>query len=152
MEMNMSRHVVRILSFLAVVLLAASDLGACGDKMLLLGRGARASEYRKTKNPLSILLYKNPTLAKGSGASDFEAALKRVGHKVSVAEDLNRLNQALSSSKVHFVVADPSDMPSLRESVESAPSKPGLVSLSVPPKAKEVQYVALIDEAAKARR
>jgi hypothetical protein len=148
----MRRLFVLTLPCLAVVLLVASDLKACGDKLMLFGRGARYSQYQRTKKPLSIVLYKHPNLAKGSGVRDFEAALKRVGHNLRVAKDLSQLNEALKSDKVDYVVADPSDVPALRESVESAPSKPGLVSMGVPAKAKEAVYLLLVNDAVKARK
>jgi len=147
----MNRLFVVLLSIATGVLLVTSGLQACGDKLMLLGRGARYSQYYKTKQPLSILLYKHPNLGKGSGLKDFEAAVKRIGHKLSVAQDLKELNEALQSQKVNYVVVDPSDASALRQTVESAPSKPMLVSMTVPAKFKEAVYLSLMDEAAKAR-
>ena len=106
----MRRFGVLAVLLLAFSLLAASDLGACGDKLLLLGRGARYSLFHPASQPQSILLYRNQGLTKGVGVNDptLEAALKRVGHKLRVANDLNQVNQALKSVKLDMVVADSS--------------------------------------------
>jgi len=148
----MRRLFALMLSFLAVVVFVAPDLNACGDKLMLLGRGARFSQFERTKQPLTILVYKHPNLAKRSGVNDFEITLKRVGHKLRVAKDLNQLNEALKADKVDYVVVDPSDVSLLRESVESAPSKPGLISMGIPANAKEAVYLSFMNDAVKARK
>src|SRR6185295_11590863 len=104
----------------AIVQLSASDIKACGDKLMLLGAGVRVSKLHPLSQPRSILLYKSDSLARGSGSSDFEAAVKRVGHKVRIAKDLAQINEALRSAKFDYVVAAPADLPSLREPIASS--------------------------------
>jgi hypothetical protein len=135
----------------AVVQFSVSDIKACGDKLMLLGAGARVSKLHAVNQPRSILLYKSDSLARGSGSSDFEAAVKRVGHKVRTAKDLAQLNEALKSAKIDYVVAAPADLASLREPISSSLSKAVLVSMGVPANAKETIYVALLADADKAR-
>ena len=140
----MRRLITSTLTVLAVGALAASDLNACGDKLLLLGRGVQISRYQTTKQPLSIILYKHEGMAKGSGMNDFEIIVKRIGHKVRIAKNLTQLNEVLSSSKVDVVAADPTDLSTVRQTVGSTPSKVRVVSMDVPAKAKSEQFVALI--------
>jgi hypothetical protein len=149
----MNRRKFIVLTFLvaAVAQLAASDLKACGDKLLLLGAGVRVSRFHGVSQPRSILLYKSESLARGSGSADFEAAVKRVGHKVKIARDMAQINEALKSAKFDYVVAAPADLASLREPIASSLSKPVLISMGVPAKAKEPIYVALISDAEKTR-
>jgi hypothetical protein len=149
--MNTRKLIVLMFLVAAVAQVAASDLKACGDKLLLLGAGVRVSRVHAVSQARSILLYKSESLARGSGSSDFEAAVKRVGHKVRIAKDLAQINDALKSAKFDFVVAAPADLPSLREPIASSLSKPVLVSMGVPAKAKETTYVALISDAEKPR-
>ena len=134
-----------------VVQLSASDIKACGDKLQLLGSGVRVSKLHPVSQPRSILLYKSDSLARGSGSSDFEAAVKRVGHKVRIARDLAQINEALKSARFDYVVAAPTDLASLRGPIASSVSKPVHVSMGVPAKARETVYVALIADADKAR-
>jgi hypothetical protein len=129
-----------------LVAVAASDLNACGDKMLLLGRAVQFSRVQTQKNPLSIILYKHTGLAKESGMNDFEIVMKRIGHKVRIAKDLMQLNEALSSGPVNYVAADPTDVPTVQRTAGAAPSKPRVISMDVPAKAKTDQYVALLPE------
>jgi len=135
----------------SLLMLSVSDLRACGDKLLLLGSGARYSKLHGTNQPRAILLYKSEKLGHGSAAGDFEAAVKRVGHTVKVAKDMAQIQQALKSEKVDFVVAADSDMASLRAPLAASASKATLVTLTVPAKANEALYVALLDNALKAR-
>jgi hypothetical protein len=139
-------------TFLAaiVVQLSALEIRACGDKLLLLGAGVRVSRLHGASQPRSILLYKSESLAR-AGSSDFEAAVKRVGHKVRTAKDMTQIKEALKSANFDYVVAAPADLESLRGPVASSPSKPVLISMGVPAKAKEPIYVALISDAEKTR-
>jgi hypothetical protein len=147
----MRKFIAVTLLFAAIALVVASDLKACGDKLMLLGSGARVSRIHAVGQSRSILLYKSDSLARGSGSSDFEAAVKRVGHKVRIVKDLAQINEALKSAKFDYVVAAPADLASLREPIASSLSKPVLVSMGVPAKAKETIYVALISDAEKTR-
>ena len=127
----------------AVVQFSASEIKACGDKLMLLGAGARVSKLHEVNQPRSILLYKSDNLARGSGGSDFEAAVKRVGHKVRIAKNMVQINEALKSAKIDYVVAAPADLESLRDPIAASPSKPILVSMGIPAKARETVYVAV---------
>ena len=148
----MRRQLALSVALLAVVALAGTDLKACGDKLLLLGQGARVSQFQRTKNPRSILLYKHSGLPKSSGLGDSESAYKRLGHKVQVAKDLPQLQQLLRSEQLDFVIGDPSDKATLQESVESASSKAKLIEMTVPARAKEALYVSLVESPTNTRR
>ena len=58
---------------------ASADLCACGDKFLRIGRSARFRGYAAV-HPSSILIYK-PANSTPAGIKEFEALLKRAGHK-----------------------------------------------------------------------
>ena len=134
------------LSF-SVVILAATDLKACGDKLLAFGQGARVSQFQTTRNPRSILLYQHSGMPESSGVRDSGDAYKRMGHRVRVARDLEQINQMLMSDKVDYVIADPSDLQALRQSVGSAPSKPKLIAMTAPARAKVLLYASFIEDA-----
>jgi hypothetical protein len=143
----MRKHFVLSLSFSLVIGLVATDIRACGDKLLVLGQGARVSQFQITKNPRSILLYQRSGLPEGSGIRDSGEIYKRMGHRVRVARDLQQVNEVLRSNKVDYVIADPSDLAMLGQSVGAGPAKPKLIAMTVPARAKVVLYAALIEDA-----
>jgi|KBSSwiStaDraftv2_1062776.scaffolds.fasta_scaffold15161_6 hypothetical protein len=148
--MNTRKFIAWTVLVAAVVQLSALDIRACGDKLLLLGAGVRVSRVHKAGQSRSILLYKSESLAR-AGSSDFEAAVKRVGHKVRIAKDIVQINEALKSATFDYLVAAPADLESVRGPIASSLSKPVLISMGVPAKAKEPNYVALISDAEKTR-
>lgn len=105
-----------------------SSVRACGDKLLVLGRGIRFQSDIPVQ-PASILLY----LHKGSPSfavlSDprLQSILREAGHKLQSAGNLQELLNALNVGKYDIVMADFSDAGSLESVVASAPSKPVLV-------------------------
>ena len=141
----MRRWLALSLTLLAVAALAATDLKACGDKLLLFGQGARISQ--RTKNPRSILLYKHSGLPKSSGVSDSEGTYKRLGHRVQVAKDSQQLREKLIAERVDFLIGDPSDKATLQETLRSTSSNAKLIEMTVPARAKETLYVALVEGA-----
>src|SRR4030095_15127994 len=134
--MNTRKFIAWTILVSAVVQLSALDIRACGDKLLLLGAGVRVSRGHKVSQSRSILLYKSESLAR-AGSSDFEAAVKRVGHKVRIARDIAQINGALKSAMFDYLVAAPVDLESLRVPIASSLSKPVLISMGVPANAKE---------------
>jgi hypothetical protein len=141
----MRKHFVLVLSCSLAIGAVAMDLKACGDKLLAFGQGARVSQL--TRNPRSILLYQHSGLPEGSGIKDSGEIYKRMGHRVHVARDLQQVNQILQSTKVDYVIADPSDMRALAQSVGVAASKPKLIAMTVPARAKVPLYASLIEDA-----
>jgi hypothetical protein len=108
------------------------DLSACGDKFLRAGRSARARGYAAV-HPVSILIYKSTATPKG--LKDFQALLKRAGHK-SVAHEEGTLSQALAAANYDVVIADYAEAAAVQAELRSIPSKPGFLPvLSNPTKA-----------------
>jgi len=70
-----------------------------------------------------------------------------MGHRVRVARDLPEVNQILASTKVDYVIADPSDLHALAQSIGAAVSKPKLIAMTVPSRAKVPLYASLIEDA-----
>lgn len=132
----------------AVVTIAASaDLDACGDKFLRVGRSARFRRYAAV-HPASILIY-TPSNATPAGMKEFEAMLKRAGHRpVSVGRSAD-VSSTLAGARFDLVIADYSDAASISRHVQASVSKPALLPiLYKPSKATlteaEQQYICLI--------
>jgi hypothetical protein len=107
----MNRH-SRVLGLVAAVtLLAGSDLLACGDKFLVAGRGTRY-QRPKSARAASVLIYGAPgTLDKAS----LDAALKREGHRATVAETPDQLAAILQSARFDVVLAATNVVSAVRE-------------------------------------
>lgn len=131
----------RVLTVAAVVV-GALVLGetvalACGDKFVLLGRGARVA---RSKYPSTILIYMNPSSRVPAADKEFhvEAVLKAAGHKAQVAESESELEKALASGKYDMVLADYNDVPALRKDAAAVSSKPVVLPLLYKPTPSEL--------------
>jgi hypothetical protein len=105
-----------LLSTAIVTTLVVQDpaqLRACGEKLLLLGRGIRF-QSRHTPRPASVLLYL-PQSATGQRLTDpsLESALKEAGHAVRAATTSAELEGALRSGDYDVVLANVTDAPDL---------------------------------------
>ena len=120
---------------LVVVAVAAGALvlgrgvaAGCGDKFVILGRGARVA---RSKFPSTILIFMNPSSRIPAADKEFrvEAVLKAAGHKAQVAETDAEVRKALASGKYDLVLADFVDVPELRKEAGAAASKPVVLPL-----------------------
>ena len=129
-----------------------TDLQACGNKILVGGRGVR---YRlmRARDAASVLLFNNSRLKPDSRIKDpkLYSALKAGGHTFSIATDLNELEADLTTGKYALIIADESDIAGLREAVEAAPSKPLLIPIVGAKKVSEGDYLKYIDQAIAAK-
>lgn len=115
---------------LIVAVLAAGALAfgggvaaGCGDKFVLLGRGARVA---RSQYPSSILIFMKSGSRMPAAEKEFrlEATLKAAGHKAKVAETDAEVRKELASGKYDLVLTDVVDAPGLRKEAGAASSKP----------------------------
>lgn len=97
---------------------------ACGDKFLLVGRGARYQRGYVSVHPGSVLLYANTALTSARG---LRAALKLAGHQVTVANNRSELDAALRTGKYDVLLADTTESAALTRDVENLAAKPVVV-------------------------
>jgi hypothetical protein len=109
----------------------SADLSACGDKFLRMGRSARFKGYAAV-HPASILIYKSAT-STAAGVKEFEALLKRAGHKPLAVEHGAALAPVVAAGRYDVVIADYADTEKVKEALASAPSKPGLLPILYKP-------------------
>ena len=76
---------------------------ACGDKFLVIGRGASYRGRYVAIHPANILLYGEK--AAGNGDVDVRHILQRAGHHVDYAADDARLGNALGAKNYDIVIA-----------------------------------------------
>jgi hypothetical protein len=120
------RRIVLLMSVAVAVI--AHDAAACGDKFLLVGRGARYQRGYVAVHPGSILLYANTPLTSSRG---LRAALKMAGHKVTIASTRADLDTSLGARTFDILLADSSESGALTPDVaKSAMVVPVLSSKS----------------------
>ena len=121
------------------VCLSWSDLSACGDKFLLIGRGARFQRAYAAAHPASILVYTHQQSARAAAVRDPEllGSLKLAGHKVQTVEDQSKLQDLLKSGGYDIVIADFSDAATVEQHVRNATSKPAFVPVMYKPSKAE---------------
>jgi hypothetical protein len=92
---------------------SAVPLDACGDKLMMLGRGIRF-QSKHTPRAASVLLYL-PASATGRPLTDpkLESALREAGHTVRAVTAAADLEDALRSGSYDVVLANVSDAPDL---------------------------------------
>jgi len=148
-------------------LLMVREAGACEDKFLVIGRGARQQRALGAVQRASILLYLDAQghLRTALSESKLESNLKLAGHSLRSAEGRSELAEGLASGKYDIVLADISEMAALEPAVGSGSSRPYLLPVISNPTGDELaeaeaeyscvmkspstkkHYLAVIDEA-----
>ncbi len=150
-------------------LLSATAGLACGDKLLVIGRGVRF-QRAYARRQADLVIYSNGTQ---NGAiltsARLQTTLKQAGHKLQLVEGASQLDEALKSGNVDVVLADFADVAGITQQLQSAPSKPVVLPILVKPSkaelaaaqreykfalkasADEIQYLTAIGEAMKSR-
>lgn len=91
-----------LLLALAVALSSSPSALACGDKFLIIGRGAGYRSRYVAVHPATILLYGKK--AAGNGDVDVRRILQRAGHRVDYEPNDDHLDAALRSKPYDFVI------------------------------------------------
>lgn len=99
---------------------------ACGDKLLLVGRGPKFGRAYASEYPGHILLYVRPSTDSRAPIRDpgLHKRLRQAGHAVSVIEDAGLLEQALRTVAIDVVLADVAEAAMLEPMTAAAPSRP----------------------------
>jgi len=160
--------------FVAAMVLqqGAHSLQACGDKFLLVGRGAKFRQAYAAIYPASIVVFAQPQRSAAKAIRDprLQADLKAAGHRVTIAEDERALARALESDRIDLVLTDVADADRIAKQADLAPAKPKVLPVMFEPSKEEAKavearyqcrltnadkasrYLAAIDDAMKARK
>ena len=162
---------LRVFVSAMVVQQGASGVQACGDKFLLIGRGARFRQAYAAIYPASIVLFAHGQSGAGKAIRDprLQAQLKQAGHTVSVVEDERALARALESDRIDIVLTDAADADQIAKQADAAAAKPRVLPVMFEPSKDEAKaiesrfqckltstdrsdrYLAAIDDAMKVR-
>ena len=112
----------------AIVLLAATLVYACGDKLLVLNRGLRFRDLAGS-HPASILLYNHMGSRTSDAINDgqLQSALLKAGHKLQTVGERGQLDDAVKTGHYDLVLVDLADAPGVEEELRALPSPPVIV-------------------------
>lgn len=101
-------------------------LDACGDKLLLVGRGLKFQRAYASLNPGTIVVYARAATPATAAIRDtsLHKNLQKAGHRVALIEKEGLLSESLASGQVDIVLVDASEAPAFDARAASAPSKP----------------------------
>lgn len=128
----------RLPSLVVVVALclgvADPAIHACGDKFLMVGRGAKFQRAYASVYPGKLLIYARPSTNPKAAIRDpqLHKALRQAGHAVSVIEDWALLEQALKTVSVDVVLVDVAEATRLQQVVASSPTRPDALYVAFP--------------------
>ena len=125
------RRIVTAVAVASLVAAATANLDACGDKFLRVGRSMRFHRYAAV-HPAAILIYA-PADSTPAGIKEFEAILKRAGHRPVALANGADVSQALKSAPYDLVIADYSDSTRIREDLRAVESRAGLLPILYKP-------------------
>ncbi len=112
----------------AIVLLAATLVYACGDKLLVLNRGLHFQDLASSRSA-SILLYNHMGSRTSDAINDgqLQSALLKAGHKLQTVGERSQLDDAVKTGHYDLVLVDLADAPGVEEQLRALPSPPVVV-------------------------
>ena len=130
---------MRTIALVVVLVLGVSTLYpaalACGDKFLMVGRGAKFQRAYASVYPGKILIYARPSTDAKAAIRDpqLHKALRQAGHAVSVIEDWALLEAALKTAPTDVVLVDVAEAAKLQATLATAPTHPDALFVAFPP-------------------
>jgi len=130
---------MRTIALVVVLVLGVSTLYpaalACGDKFLMVGRGAKFQRAYASVHPGKILIYARPSTDAKAAIRDpqLHKALRQAGHAVSVIEDWALLEAALRTAPSDVVLVDVAEAAKLNATLATSPTHPDALFVAFPP-------------------
>jgi len=129
------KRIALLVVVLAAAVPALSPVArACGDKMLVVGRGARFQRAYASVYPGKVVIYARPSTGSQAGIREpqLHRALRQAGHTVSVIEDWTLLEQALKGVPVDVVLVDVGDAEKLQHIMPASLTNPDALYVASP--------------------
>jgi hypothetical protein len=120
----MERKLLVGVGLLGCALALGGDVLACGDKLVVVGRGLRPK--RKAASRASILVYARPggSLPAALAAGGLEKDLEHAGHRLSTVGSEEELKKALGAGGFDLVLTDLKVAPQVEADANAAPAHP----------------------------
>ncbi len=161
----MKSKVLAGLGLLGCVLVLGGDVLACGDKLVVVGRGLHPTHRAVSR--ASILVYARPggSLPAALGEGGLQKNLERAGHRLSRVVTDEELRKALGTGRYDLVLADLDAASRIEAEANAAPAHPTVLPTLYNPSpaelkaaesefqcvlkspGKEKDYLAVVDEA-----
>ena len=135
----MSRTALLVVALIVTVPALYPVGQACGDKFLMVGRGARFQRAYASVYPGKVLIYARSSTDPKAAIRDpqLHKALRQAGHAVSVIEDWALLEQALRTVPVDVILVDAAEATRVRDLVAASPAHPDALYVAFASKAKD---------------
>jgi hypothetical protein len=116
------------------------DALACGDKLVVVGRGVRANRVLGAPRRASILVYADPTgsLPAALEEGHLRKDLERAGHRLRTTTSRQEFDTALGTGTYDLVLADLKVAPALEGAAKAATSRPTVLPTLFKPSAAEL--------------
>ena len=133
---------VALLAGALAVAVVGGDALACGDKLVVVGRGLHANRV-KAPQRASILLFAEPKSSVAAALEDgnFRKDLERAGHRLRSATSKEELEAALGTGTYDLLLADLKAAPLAESEARSAASRPTFLPTLFNPTAAELAAV-----------
>lgn len=116
-----------LISTLAMMLVGAAVVDACGDKFLLVGRGLAFGRAYASVYPGSILVYAAP--ASKPQTQKLQQVIRKAGHRVEIVNTPADLSARLLLQQTDIVIADVAVKTDLDQQVATLASRPSVLYL-----------------------
>jgi hypothetical protein len=115
---------VALVGLLGLAVGLGTDVLACGDKLVVVGRGLRPT--RRAASPASILVFAPPggSLPAALGEGGLRRNLERAGHRLKQVATEEELEMALDAGGYDLVFADLRVAPRVEAEARRAPTHP----------------------------
>jgi hypothetical protein len=130
----MARKALLVMALTVCVPALYAVTDACGDKFLMIGRGAKFQRAYASVYPGKVLIYARPSTDAKAAIRDpqLHKALRQAGHAVSVIEDWALLEQALKGVPVDVVLADVAEATRLQTALAASNTQADALYVSFP--------------------
>jgi hypothetical protein len=130
----MSRTVALVVALAVGIPALYPVVQACGDKFLMVGRGAKFQRAYASVYPGKVLIFARPSTDPKAAIRDpqLHRALRQAGHAVSVIEDWALLEQALKSVPVDVVLVDVAEATRLQTAMSASPTRAEALYVAFP--------------------
>jgi hypothetical protein len=130
----MPRSVLLVVALVVVASGLYPVAQACGDKFLMVGRGAKFQRAYASVYPGKVLIFARPSTTDRAAIRDpqLHRALRQAGHAVSVIEDWKLLEQALQTVPVDLILVDAAEASRLTAAMAAAPTHPHALYVAYP--------------------
>jgi hypothetical protein len=130
----MSRSVMLVVALVLGVSAWYPAALACGDKFLMVGRGAKFQRAYASVHPGKILIYARPSTDAKAAIRDpqLHKALRQAGHAVSVIEDWALLEAALKTAPTDVVLVDVAEAARLQAAIAASTTAPDALFVAFP--------------------